>query len=98
MAVTEQPQTAIDERVVDNEELRRALETRELLKARAGDARKAYRNCDDQVKGMAAEFALEDGQAIRVGRFRILKSAVAARAVHFETQPTSKVTIGVIGE
>lgn len=98
MTTTENPQTAIDERVVENAELEQALVDRGKLKAFAGEAAKKYREQDELVRGMVAEFALEDGQSIRVGRYRISRTTVAARKVAFETNPTSRLTIAELDD
>lgn len=39
-----------------------------------------------------------DGRAVRCGRFRITRSSVSARTVQFETKPTTRVRITVLGE
>lgn len=98
MTTREDPQTTIDERVVENPELEQALVDRGKLKAFAGEATKKYREQNEIVRGMVAEFALEDGQSIRVGRYRITRTPVAGRAVAFETNPTSRVTIAELDD
>jgi hypothetical protein len=91
-------QTAIDERVVDNTDLEAALEKREKLKEQRGKATKVFNEADEQAKGMLAEFALEDGEVARCGRFRIAKKTTIARSVNFDVEPGSRLVISTIGD
>jgi hypothetical protein len=92
------PQTTIDEKVVENDKLEQALEEREKLKAKAGKARKDYAEADEWAKGLIGELRLDDGAAVRVGRFRVSRTAVAGRSVAFETQPSSRLTISLLDD
>lgn len=93
MAVTEHPQTAIDEKLIANDELEKALEARENAKAQASAVAKRYRDLDSAAKVMLEEFQLADGEVARCGRFRIHKARVAPRSVSFETAATSRLRI-----
>lgn len=95
MAPKPEPQIALDERVIEDVELEKALEDREIAKGAAGEARKKYTTLDDLAKAKIAELSLEDGDAVRVGRFRVSQTAVEARTVSFETEPTSRLQIAV---
>jgi hypothetical protein len=92
------PQTSLYEREVENEQLERALEEREKLKARVAKARKSYAEADEWAKGLLGEVQLGDGATVRVGRFLLTRRAVAARSVAFETQPASRLTISLLPE
>lgn len=90
------PQTSLYEREVENDQLEAALEEREKLKAKAGKATKDYREADEWAKGLVGEIRLDDGDTVRVGRFVLTRTAVAGRAVAFETAPSSRLTIGLL--
>jgi hypothetical protein len=92
MAVATQPQIAIDEHVVESPELEAALEAREVAKAAALEARKAFKETDDLARGLIAALELDERPA-RVGRFRLTLRKVAGRAVAFDTDPTTRLTI-----
>ena len=94
MSVAAAPQIRIGELIVENDELEQALEKRQDMKERAGAAGKAYREAD--VVARAELEKLVDGdEPVRVGRFIVSKSDVAARSVSFETDPTSRLNIRV---
>jgi RNA-binding protein YhbY len=96
--VADDPQTSLYEDVVVNEQLEQALEDREKLKARAAKARKNYGEANELAKALAAEIQLENGRAVRVGRFVLTRRSVGGRTVQFETQPSSRVTISLLPE
>lgn len=96
MAARPQPQTALDEQVVESAELERVLEDREVAKGAAGEARKKFSTLDDLAKGTIAD--LDDDATVRVGRFRVAKRSVAGRSVAFDTNPTSRLSIKVTDE
>lgn len=98
MAAQEQPQTAIDEVELDDARLLQALNTRQGRKEQVKEARKVYKEADDHARAFLSEHTLDDGQAVRIGRYRITKKAVASRTVQFETDPTSRVTISLLPE
>lgn len=89
-----QPQTSLDERVVEHEELELALEHRQALKEQASAARKSYAQADEQAKTVVAELDLSAGP-VRVGRFVLTLRDVEAREVAFETEPRKQLTIRV---
>lgn len=79
MATKASPQTAMDEQLIENQELEKALEDREVAKGAAAEARAKYTTLDEVCKDKIEEFSLADGEVARVGRFRIEKKAVAPR-------------------
>lgn len=93
MPVTANPQISIAEQVVEDDELEAALEARERAKVAAGAAQKTYREHDETAKAMIRELELEPGALVRCGRFVVATTEVAARAVAFETSPTTRITI-----
>jgi hypothetical protein len=96
MAMSLVPQHSLDEITVDNSALEQALEQREKRKASAGAARKAYKEAHDRAAVIVGELDLADGDAVRVGRFRISRRATVGRQVSFETSPSSRLTISVV--
>lgn len=95
MGTTTDPQMALEEREVADAELERALEDREQAKGIMGEARRKYSAMDEVVKGKLGDLSLKDGEVVRVGRFRITQTAVPARSVAFDTQPTTRLSISV---
>jgi hypothetical protein len=93
MAVTEHPQTAVDERDLANDDLEKALEQRQKARDAAAALAKTAREKDAAAKSMLAEFQLADGEIARCGRFRIVNKKVSGRVVSFETAPTTRLTI-----
>jgi len=96
MAARPEPQTALDEVVVDDANIEAALEQRERAKGVASNSRKAYENADAQARGFlqALERQLGEGP-VRVGRFVVELKRREARAVAFETDASSRVSIRV---
>jgi hypothetical protein len=98
MSTIADPQTTFEERVLEGAvagTLESALEDREKRKASKQAVTKQYKEADDKVKALLGEFDLQDGEVARVGRFRIAKKAIAAKTVMFETEPSSRLFIGV---
>jgi hypothetical protein len=93
-----QQQTALDERVVEDGELEQLLSDRQIAKGAAGEAKKKFTSLTNLAKEKIEALGLEEGQAIRVGSFRITKKPVPARDVAFETAPTTRLTISALGE
>lgn len=96
--MTETPQTAIDEREVDAPQLLNALAARQDVKNEMKTLRKDFKQADGHVRALLEEQGLADGEAIRIGQFRITRKAIASRSVTFETDPTSRLTISLIPE
>lgn len=96
--VKDEAQLGMDEDIVEDEALEAALEEREKRKASAGAVQKLYQAADELAKAELTRLELEDGDVARVGRFRITKSAIPGRSVTFETKPSSRVRIGLVGE
>jgi hypothetical protein len=88
-----EPQTSLYETTIENAELEAALEAREVSKAAAGAARKAYTEADEHTKALVEPLDLGNGAPVRVGRFVLTRRPVAARSVSFDTEPTTRLTI-----
>jgi len=86
-------QTGMDETPLDKKVLSDLLERRLRAADDVAEVRKTFKEADKAAKAAIEKLDLADGQAIRVGRFRITRSAVAARHVEFDTDPTSRLTI-----
>lgn len=97
MAVATKAQVSIYETVIENAELEAKLEARQVLKAKAGGARKDYKEADDSAKAAIGELDIADGP-VRVGRFVIAEKEVAGREVSFETGPSKRISIRLVGE
>lgn len=91
-----QSQTALDERVIEDDELNQALEDLEKARGRAKEANKKKATMKEIVEMKLDEHDLADDDAVRVGRFRITKKAVESRSVSFTTEPTTRLNIGVV--
>lgn len=93
MSTKATPQTAIDERLVESDELEKALEDREIAKGTKSEAQAKFNTLDEVVKDKIEEFNLADGEVARVGRFRIEKKPVAPREVSFTAEASSRLSI-----
>jgi hypothetical protein len=91
-----QAQLALDEHVIDDSDLEDALEERHRLRVLSSEHRKAYDEADEAAGVEIAKLELPDGQAVRCGRFRITRTARAARSVAFETKASSRVRITLL--
>ena len=93
MATTEEPQLAMDEKVIDSTPLESALEARESKKKSKQAASKQFKEADDIVKGLVSEFELADGEVARVGAFRIEQRATPGGSRAFDVNPGSRLLI-----
>lgn len=98
MALRAVPQLALDEEVIENEELEAALEERESRKSSLAAVRGDYKTADDAAMLAIALLELPEEHAVRVGRFRISRKTVKGRIVSFETETSNRVRIAVIGD
>ena len=93
-AARPEPQTAIDELVVDDDLLEQALEGRERAKDAARKARKTFESTDEQARTHVSRLERELGEGpVRVGRFVLELKTAPARAVSFETDPKERIAI-----
>lgn len=96
MNAQEQPQTALDEKVIESPKLLEALDNREQLRVDKAEAVKLYKEGDEKVRAALEVQSLADGQAIRVGGYRITKRSVPSRSVAFDTDASSRITIASV--
>jgi hypothetical protein len=87
------PQASLYEATIENAELEQALEDRERQRNAVAASRKRFREIDDRAKVLIGGLDLGDDAPVRVGRFLITRTAVAARSVAFDTEPTTRLTI-----
>lgn len=95
MATTATDQTSLDEREIEDEELEQILNDREIAKGKKAEATKKFKTLDDLAKDRLEELGIDPDEVVRIGRFRCAKSEVPSRAVSFETEPTTRMSIGV---
>lgn len=104
--VAQDDQQGLFDVVLENPELEKALERRQDAKERLKNPRKAYKEADDAAKGMVAgleEYEWLDPEGdepirLRCGRFVIRVAPIGARSVAFETAPTKRTTISLLGD
>src|SRR3990167_1933142 len=89
-------QLAFDEQTVEDPDIESALEERQSRKDSLNAVRKAYDEANELAAAKVAELELPEGGAARIGRFRVTRSAVAARSVSFETKATSRIRISLV--
>ena len=90
---TQDDQLGMFDRVVEDAALEAALEDREAKRLVKAEAVSAFNSQHDRVKARLAEEALEPGQVVRCGRFRISATHVEAKAVAFETGASDRLYI-----
>lgn len=93
-----EPQTGFDEQVIEDSDLEDALEERQVAKIALSEQRKAFKEAKAAADTEVAKLELPDGHAVRVGRFRITRTAIPGRSVSFETDARSQISIAVMGE
>jgi hypothetical protein len=96
VAAVPDQQTEITEREVESKDLEKILEDREKAKGPKLEAAKKYKTLDQLAKDKLEELGYEDGDVLRIGRFKVTATAVPSRNVAFETDPTTRLTIGVL--
>lgn len=94
--MTAEPQTRIDEKIVESPELESLLEERAAAKEKLAMARSTAEGLTDRAKQKIDELGLDVGSTMRVGRFRISKSLTAGRSVAFDVDPKERVSIGTV--
>jgi len=86
-------QLGMDERVVEDDALAKLLDARLRAKDDVREVRGVYKAADVAAKDAIAKLDLADGDAVRVGRFRITKRATEPRHVEFDAAAGSRLTI-----
>lgn len=90
-------QLGMDETVIEDKALEAALEARADALEDLVPARTAFTQADKAAK-VEVERAVPVGAIVRVGRFRVERSATPARHVEFDTEPGARVTIDASDE
>lgn len=93
MAIDGSGQTGMDERVVEDSALTDLLEKRLRAQDDKREITGVFKLADQDAKEAIARLDLTDGDAVRVGRFRITKKATEPHHVEFDSAPGSRVTI-----
>lgn len=91
------PRTSIYETTIEHDELEAALEERQGLKVKKGEADKAYNDVDKKVKGIIATLDLADAP-VRIGDFVVTQREIPGKTVTFETSPSTRVYISPLDE
>jgi hypothetical protein len=87
---------AFDEKLVEDTALESALEERERRKASLSAVRAEFKAAHAAASAEIEKLDLGDETAVRVGRFRVSRSSVAARSVQFEAEATTRVQITLL--
>lgn len=98
MGTKAEGQLGMDEKVVVNADLEAALEARFDTRVRVAEARHDADEADEKAQAMLVEMNLQVGDVIRVGRFRIERTASPARSVSFETEAKERTKIDAVQE
>lgn len=98
MAIRDQDQLALDETLIEDEALEALLEERLRRKVIADETRKSFEEKSEEAKVEIERLELPAGAAVRIGRFRLTRTETPARTVSFESAPSSRVSIKLIGE
>lgn len=87
-----QPQSQMDETLVDNPELEQLLDQREELKPSRTEFNKLSKAITEKLK------AIEAASPFRIGRFSITRNMIDGRSVSFETSGGVRFGIKLAGE
>jgi hypothetical protein len=98
MAATADPQHGLFDREVEDGDLVSALEKRETLNTKRKDATAAYKEQHEKVKALLDAYELGDEEIVRIGRFLIKNSRSEGRSVSFETSPSVRTRISLLGD
>lgn len=91
-------QDGLFDQVVEDADLEAALEAREKQRQDRAVINARYKEAHDKVSGKLEALELDEESVIRCGRFRIKTSRVPSRSVAFETSPSKRTTISLIGD
>lgn len=93
--MSEQAQTSLYEREIEDAELEAALDLRAKKKDDAGVAKKAADEADAAMRALVAKYELGEGSVVRVGKYVLTNRKVKGRAVAFETAATTRLQIAL---
>jgi hypothetical protein len=95
MAVQPDDQLALDERTITDSVLEGLLEARLRAQQDRSEISKVYKAAAEAANAAIATLNLADEDAVRVGRFRITKTAIAAHSVAFDVEEKSRISISL---
>jgi len=98
MAAGVDPQHGMFDREVEDGDLIAALERREKTNQARKAAAAKHKEQHEKVVALLAGFELGDEEIVRAGRFRIKMSRTEGRSVSFETSPSRRMTISLLGD
>lgn len=96
MAINGDGQLGMDEHVVDDKALSDLLEKRLRLGDDLAEVRRTFKAADKDARDALAKHEFDDGEAIRVGRFRISKTFIAGGHRDFDTADRSQLTFELV--
>lgn len=94
--IAPQPQLGMDEKVVEDADLEKILEARLRAADDRNEAAGVFKTHDVDAKEKIAALELEDGDVIRVGRFRIKKTVSQPRHVEFDAASAPRISIRLV--
>lgn len=91
-------QLALDETIVEDDELLQALLEREKRRAAALELGREYEEADKHAKALLEPKLVElvNAEALRIGDFRISREETKPRTVRFESKAHSRIRIEAI--
>jgi hypothetical protein len=98
MAISDDPRQGLFDREIEDGDLISALEEREKRNKSRKAVTAKYKEQHEKVKAMLDTYALGDEEMVRIGRFRIRMSRSDGRSVAFETSPSRRMTISLLGD
>lgn len=99
MAMTSDPQTRIDENVIDDPELLEALDLRSKAKNEKKSAASGFDLRHAEALALIEKLGLDEGDVVRIGTYRITKTKTGEpKDVSFTTSPASRVSIRELGD
>lgn len=85
------PQISMDDKFIEDPELEKLLEERQVAKEATSVANKEYRGLDE--KAQAKVLALDLTETVRCGRFLLSKKVIEPKEVSFETAESVRARI-----
>jgi hypothetical protein len=94
--ISEDRQTGLFDREVENETLERVLTQRQGKKERAAQAKKEFDDLDKKARVLIEELDLREDEVVRIGRFKISKAVIPGGHRSFDVGEQERLNIGVI--
>jgi hypothetical protein len=96
--VENEDQLGLDEEVVSNPDVERALIERQNRKDALKSVQRQYKDAHDAAVGLLKMIELPEEGAVRIGRFRVTNRFVAGGHREFDTSDRSQISISFLGE